>query len=495
VTGTTPLAGGDPATPPAGWMRLLHEPARPRGIATRPNAHWYVVGTVCIGAFMGQLDASIVTLAFPTLQHAFNASLGAVTWVGLSYLLVLVGLVTAVGSVADMIGRKLLYIYGFGVFIAGSALCGLAPNLPVLDAFRVLQAVGAAMLQANSVAIIALAMPRDRLGRGIGIQGAAQALGLALGPAAGGLLIALGGWRLIFFVNVPVGAVGAVLGWFLIPRSRHLRPRHRFDWAGLCMFLPAVVALLYAVSFGDADGWGSPLIIGPLAASLVLAAAFVRHERRSPGPMLDLSLFRSVPFSAGVLSGLLAYAVMFGTLFAVPFYLERSVGLGAGITGLELTTVPVGLGVVAVLAGRAADRLGARPLTVLGMLLAAAMLALLAAGHPTGVALLLPLAGLGAGLGLFVPPNNAAIMGSAPRLHAGAASGVLNMTRGLGTAMGLAFVGLVFDLGAGVDAAAGVARGFTDAAVFLAVVALAAAAVAAVRGGGNLERRATPQGE
>jgi MFS family permease len=202
-----------------------------------------------------------------------------------------------------------------------------------------------------------------------------------------------------------------------------------------------------------------------------------------------------VPFSAGVLSGLLAYAVMFGTLFAVPFYLERSVGLGAGITGLELTTVPVGLGVVAVLAGRAADRLGARPLTVLGMLLAAAMLALLAAGHPTGVALLLPLAGLGAGLGLFVPPNNAAIMGSAPRLHAGAASGVLNMTRGLGTAMGLAFVGLVFDLGAGVDAAAGVARGFTDAAVFLAVVALAAAAVAAVRGGGNLERRATPQGE
>jgi EmrB/QacA subfamily drug resistance transporter len=390
------------------------------------------------------------------------------------------------------VGRKLLYIYGFGVFIVGSALCGFAPNLAVLDSFRVLQAVGAAMLQANSVAIIALAMPRDRLGRGIGVQGAAQALGLALGPSAGGLLIALGGWRLIFFVNVPVGIVGALLGWFFIPRSRDLRPRHRVDWVGLGLLLPAVVALLYAISFGDANGWGSPGIIGPLAASLVLAAAFIAREGHTPRPVLDLSLFRRIPFSAGVLSGLLSYVVMFGTLLAVPFYLERSLRLGAGITGLELTTVPVALGVVAVFAGRAADRFGARPLTVCGMLLSAAMLALLATGHPSGAGLLLPLAGLGAGLGLFVPPNNAAIMGSAPRHHAGAASGVLNMTRGLGTAMGLAFTGLVLDLGAGVNATAGVGRGFTDSVVFLALVALAAAAVAAMRGGGELALHRAP---
>ena len=455
-----------------------------------------MVGTVCVGAFMGQLDASIVTLAFPTLQRDFGASLGAVTWVGLSYLLVLVGLVAAVGSFADMVGRKLLYIYGFIVFIAGSALCGFAPNLAVLDGFRVLQAVGAAMLQANSVAIIALAMPRDKLGRGIGIQGAAQALGLALGPSAGGLLIALGGWRLIFFVNVPVGIVGAVLGWFFIPRSRHLRPRHRVDWAGLAMFLPAIVALLYAISFGDENGWSSAGIIGPLAAALVLAGAFVVRERRAPRPMLDLSLFRRVTFSAGVLSGLLSYVVIFGSLFVMPFYLERALKLSPGITGLELTTVPVALGIVAVFAGRAADRFGARPLTVMGMLVCAAMLGFLAAGHPSGAGLLLPLAGLGAGLGLFVPPNNAAIMGSAPRHHAGAASGVLNMTRGLGTALGLALTGLVFDLGAGVNAAGPrVGQGFTDSVVFLAVVALAAAAVAAMRGGGELELHKAPGAE
>src|SRR5580698_8985469 len=168
----------------------LVEPARPDWLRQRPAAPYFALAAVCIGAFMGQLDTSIVTVALPTLQKVFHASVGAVTWVGLSYLVVLVAGVTAVGRLADMVGRKLLYTYGFVVFIIGSGLCAAAPSLVSLDVFRVVQAVGAAMLQANSVAIIYLAMPRDRLGRGIGIQGAAQALGLALGPTVGGLLLA-----------------------------------------------------------------------------------------------------------------------------------------------------------------------------------------------------------------------------------------------------------------------------------------------------------------
>src|SRR5579872_921404 len=176
--------------------RLLVEPRRPTWVATRPNAYWLVVATVCIGAFMGQLDASIVSLALPTLRVDFHASIGAVEWVALAYLLTLVSAVVAVGRFADMAGRKLLYTYGFGIFILGSILCGVSPNLPVLIAARVLQAFGAAMLQANSVALIVQAMPEGMLGRGIGVQGAAQAVGLAVGPAVGGLLITLGGWRL-----------------------------------------------------------------------------------------------------------------------------------------------------------------------------------------------------------------------------------------------------------------------------------------------------------
>ncbi len=168
---------------------------------------------------MGQLDASIVTVALPTLQRTFDASVGAVTWVGLSYLLVLVATVVAVGRFADMWGRKLLYVYGFGIFIIGSALCGLAPSLGWLIGFRALQAVGAALLQANSVAIIVLAVPKPSLGKAIGIQGAAQAVGLALGPTVGGFLLAAGGWRLIFFVNVPFGLVGMIAGVLLDPEE------------------------------------------------------------------------------------------------------------------------------------------------------------------------------------------------------------------------------------------------------------------------------------
>jgi EmrB/QacA subfamily drug resistance transporter len=485
-----PRVSDELAPPPTGWRRFLVEPARPRRIASRPNAHWLAVGTVCIGAFMGQVDASIVTVAYPTLRAAFHAGLGSVTWVGLSYLLVLVALVTAVGRFADIVGHKLLYTYGFMVFIAGSALCGLAPSLAALDAFRVLQAVGAAMLQANSVAIIALAMPPEKLGRAIGIQGTAQALGLALGPTLGGLLIAAGGWRLIFFVNVPVGLVACVLAWFLIPRSHHLERGARFDWAGLALFLPAVTALLYAItSLADAHGQVSAEIVGLLAGCAVLGAGFLLRERRTSAPMLDLRLFRRAAFSAGISSGLLSYLVMFGALYATAFYLESGPQhLGSGITGLELSAMPVAFGVVAPFAGRAADRLGARPLTVAGMLIATASLAVLAAAHPSGAALLPPLAALGAGLGLFTPPNSAALMGAAPREAAGVASGVLNMTRGMGTSMGQALAALVLGVAAaGLAHPGAVISGFAACTCLLAAVSLVAAGLAALRGEGPLE--------
>ena len=332
---------------PAGWHRLLVEPRRPESIRSRKNAYWLAVGAVCVGAFMGQLDASIVTVALPTLQRTFQTSVGAVTWVGLSYLLVLVATVTAVGRFADMWGRKLLYVYGFAVFVIGSALCGLAPTLGALIAFRVLQAVGAAMLQANSVAIIVTAVPRVSLGKAIGIQGAAQAIGLALGPSVGGLLLAAGGWRLIFMVNVPFGALGVIAGVLLIPRSLHLLERVPFDWKGLSMFFPAVVALLSAISFGNAAGWSSPLILGVIVVGLALAVAFVMWERHAPDPMLDLTLFRRTRFRWGITSGLLSYLVLFGVLFLVPFYFERGLGIGAGQAGLELMMMPLALGVVA----------------------------------------------------------------------------------------------------------------------------------------------------
>jgi EmrB/QacA subfamily drug resistance transporter len=468
------------------WDRLLVEPRRPQSIRERPDAHWFAVAAVCIGAFMGQLDASIVTVALPTLQHTFDASVGAVTWVGLSYLLVLVATVTAVGRFADMWGRKLLYVYGFVLFTLASVLCGLAPSLGALCVFRGVQAVGAAMLQANSLAIIVLVVPGRALGRAIGFQGAAQALGLAMGPTVGGLLLAAGGWRLIFFINVPFGIFGAVAAVLLVPRSRGLAARVRFDWAGLAIFFPAVAALMCAITFGTEVGWGSALIVALFVVAIVLGVAFVRHERRDRDPMLDLGLFRRARFSAGITAGVCSYLVMFGVLLLVPFYLERGVGVGPAGSGLELMAMPLAFGIVAPLAGRLADHVGARALTVSGMAVVTAALALMAAARPATAGLVALLAAVGLGMGLFTSPNNASIMGAAPGQQAGMASGVLNMTRGMGTALGLALTGSVFVAAGGDHGASDASHAFSVTAAVLAAIAAVAMVISALRSPGEL---------
>ena len=210
---------------------LLRERPRPDRIRNLPSAWRLAVLTVCFGAFMGQLDASITTLAYPALRTGFHASLAAVSWVSLSYLLTLTVLLVPTGRLSDAFGRKLFYVYGFGVFTAASAACALAPSLDTLIAFRVVQALGAAMLQANSIALISNAAPREKLRQALGIQAAAQALGLGLGPAVGGLLVDTLGWRWVFGVNVPVGVVALVGGVFLLPRTRERNPGLRPDLA------------------------------------------------------------------------------------------------------------------------------------------------------------------------------------------------------------------------------------------------------------------------
>jgi EmrB/QacA subfamily drug resistance transporter len=466
----------------------LVEPPRPRRVAQWPEAAWLVVATVSVGAFMGQLDASIVNLAYPSLQQAFGTTVGAVQWVGLSYLMVLIVGVAAVGRVADMLGRKLLYMYGFLVFGLGSALCAAAPSLLFLDVFRLVQAVGAVMLQANSLAIIASSLSRGRLGRGIGVQGTAQALGLGCGPLVGGVLIGLGGWRLIFLVNVPIGIAGAVTAWLFVPRSRDLSDQEPFDWLGVALLAAALVALLLALSFGNTHGWGSPAIIAAVATAIGGTVGFVRRERSTEYPLVNLDLFRRRRFSVGVSAGLCSFLVLFGVLFVTPFELERAHNLSPGAAGLLIALLPLAMAVAAPFAGRAEGRVGARPPTVAGMLIAGAGLALMVATTSTQL-LAVALFVVGVGVGLFTPANNASTMSSVPRTRVGIASGVLNLSRGLGTALGLTLTALVFDVAsAGSHTQAETTTGFTHAITFLCVVALATAGLAALRRPRSQER-------
>jgi EmrB/QacA subfamily drug resistance transporter len=463
------------------WL-LRAEAPRPSRIRESPHAAWFIVATVCIGAFMGQLDASIVTVALPVLQRAFGTTLAGVEWVALAYLIVLVALVAPIGRLADMAGRKFLYLVGFGLFVIGSALCALAPTLLALDAARVCQAIGAAMLQANSVALITHAVPRTQLARALGVQATAQAVGLALGPSVGGALLQVGDWRTIFWINVPIGIVALVLGWLLLPRSRDLQDAQPFDWTGTALFLPAVACTLGVLSFAGEMQVGSRGTVALLAAgALAFAIAFVAWERRARYPVVDLALLQNRTFSLGLVAALLAYATTFGTLFIVPFFLARALGIGPGVAGLQLTALPVALGVTAPLAGALADRFGLRRLTTAGMVLAAAGLVVLIAGRDATVLRVAALAVIGAGLGAFTPANNAAIVGAAPLQRSGSAGGVLNLTRGLGTSLGVALCGSIY---AFVQLRAPQATpddGFVATVIALAVLALLAALAASAR--------------
>jgi EmrB/QacA subfamily drug resistance transporter len=468
-------------------------------LANWPAYRWLVVGTVCVGAFLGQLDASIAGLVLPTLEEVFGAPVASVEWVSIAYLLMLAALVVPLGRLADLLGRKTLYTWGFAVFIVGSAACGLAPGLGWLIAFRVVQAIGAAMLQANSVAIITAAVPRRVLGRAIGVQGAAQAIGLSVGPSVGGLLIDTLGWQWVFFIAVPFGILGTALGWLVLPCTSRAavdeaaQEPERFDWNGAALLGPAVALLLLALTFGNTWGWASPrlLLVATLGAGCVVA--FWRAEARSVSPLIDPALLRLRPFSLGLVSGLLSYAVLFGSLFMLPFYFERILGENPAQTGLLLTPVPIALGVMAPASGVLVDRVGPSPLTVAGMVAAALALVGMALGPQAVPALVGFLTLLGVGLGLFTPPNNSSIMGSAPANRLGVAGGILNMTRSIGTSLGVAATGAVLAVRLAARLGSEAARtidappwallpALDETLLFLAALAIAAALVSAMRG-------------
>jgi MFS family permease len=294
-------------------------------------------------------------------------------------------------------------------------------------------------------------------------------------------------------VNVPIGLVGMLAALLFVPRSRQLQVRVNFDWPGFSLFFPAVAALVFAVSEGDRLGWTSPAMAALLGGTALLVAAFVVRERRCRAPMIDGGLFRRRRFTAGVSSSLLAFLVMFGVLVVVPFYLERAIAYGTARTGLELMVMPLALGLVAPFSGRLTDALGPRLPSVAGLGLAAAGLVTLGALRPSTVGFLVLLAVVGAGFGLFISPNNAGIMAAVPADQSGLASGLLNMSRGLGTAMGLAVASAVFSAAGGDGGAPLVVRqAFSYTLFVLAGVAVLAAVTAALAGRARIPSDESP---
>jgi EmrB/QacA subfamily drug resistance transporter len=406
---------------------------------------WYVMAAVGTGIFLSTIDGSIVNVALPYLESAFNTEFAVVQWVVLAYLLVVATLVLGVGRLADMIGKKPLYTAGFVIFTFGSILAGLSPTIYWLIGFRVVQALGAVMLFALGMGIVTEAFPPSERGRALGVTGAMVSVGIVVGPTLGGLLIELYSWRLIFYVNLPVGIAGTLLAWRYLP---NIKPPggQRFDFAGALALFVSLLCFSLALTVGQDLGFADPLIMTLFALFVLFLALFLLIEWRSDQPMIDLRLFNSTLFNVGLSTGFMTFMAISATTILMPFYLENVLGYKAIQIGLLMATTPIVLGIVAPISGSLSDRFGTRPITIIGLVtLAIGYLALSTLGVDTSAAgFVLRFLPIGIGMGIFQSPNNSAIMGTAPRWRLGIVSGMLAATRSLGQTTGIALLGAVW---------------------------------------------------
>ena len=421
--------------------RKAYEPAP---LPALTGLSWHsqlVVGVTCIGAFLGQLDASIVQLALPVLQESFNATVNQVRWVAIAYLLAFATFLPVGSRICEMFGRKLLYLVGFTVFGVASLLCSLASDLPSLIAFRAVQGVGASLLGANSIAIIVRSVPQQSRASALGWFTTAQAVGISAGPVAGGLLLDSLGWPSIFWVGVPFAVLAVIAGWLILPRTTDLSDE-TFDGPGALFLMPSLLLAVFVLNQTSVWPLLSLQMLSCAGAAVLFLGLFVWRERRAASPLIDLGLFAHPVFNAGILGVALSYALLYGTFFLVSYALVHGYQDSTRISGLKLAAVPVAIGLVAPLATSLVQRWGARLVCTAGMVVCiAALLSMVAISiwwrdnhHPLGIA---ALALFGVGLGLFMGPNSHATIEAAPPARSTTASGMVNLMRTLGTCFGV----------------------------------------------------------
>lgn len=412
------------------------------------NHKWWVLGTVSIGVFMAVLDANIVNIALPSVMTSFRTDLITVEWVVLAYLLTISVTVLPMGRLSDIVGRKEVYRAGFGVFILGSALCGVAPGVEWLIAARMIQALGASITMANGLAITTAIFPARQRGQALGLNSTTVAVGATLGPTLGGLLVDALGWRSIFYLNLPVGLIGMAMAHLvlreeLVTTTGHKRPS--FDWPGAVTSAVTLGAFILAMSRAEVWGWTALPTLALLSTAIVFFVAFIVVERRSADPMIDLAFFRNRAFAAGVGASFLNFLAMSSNQFLMPFFLQTVQGYQARQAGLMITPVAVMLAVMGPVSGRLSDRFGARAFSSIGLGIVGLALLWLSfiPRDASYVQVLAALAMVGAGIGLFQSPNNSSVLSTVPRASYGTTAAFLNLTRNTGQVTGIAVAGTI----------------------------------------------------
>ena len=406
---------------------------------------WKVMIAVSMGVFLATIDGSIVNIALPTLVRAFDTQFAVVQWVVLAYLLTIATLMLSMGRLADIIGKKPLYLSGFIVFTIGSALCGFSQTEYWLIGARIFRAIGAAMMYGLGTAILTEAFPGKERGKAMGVIGSVVSIGIITGPVVGGFLIDAFSWHWIFFVNIPVGLVGSIITLRYVPNVKFNR-KQRFDFAGAATLFISLSAFLLALTIGQQLGFTKPFILLLFVTWIIFLVIFILIEAKTEHPLIDLSLFRENLLSVNLITGFITFISIAGTILLMPFYLENVLNYSPREVGMLLAVVPLMLGIVSPISGTLSDRFGTRLITFIG-------LAVLFTGYAclttldlntTAWGYILRFAPVGIGMAIFQSPNNSAIMGAAPAQRLGIVSGLLSLTRTLGQTTGIALLGAVW---------------------------------------------------
>ncbi len=414
--------------------------------ARRSNYKWWAFATVALGTFVSVLDQSSLSLALPLIADDLNASIPAVQWVTLAYMLATSSLLLPVGRMSDILGRKLVYSAGFVIFVAAALLAGTSNALGFIIAFKALQGVGAAMIQANGMAIVTTTFPASERGKAIGSLMTTVGLGAIAGPIVSGAVVGVFGWRAAFFLGVPIGLLSLVAAIAVLDAGAHVSRegdgKGGFDWLGAGLSAAALSVFLLVVTNAHVLGWTSPLAVSALGLVVVMVGVFVWWESRAPQPMLALELFRRRLFTFGSLASFLTFMSGSSVFFLMPFYLQGVRGLTPWETGLLLSPTAVCFAAAGPFAGRLSDRYGWRWFIVGSLVvISIAMLGLATiSDNPPLWRVLGALFLQSLGMGFFFSPNSSAVLSTVERSRYGVATAFMTLMRTGAGVIGIALV-------------------------------------------------------
>jgi EmrB/QacA subfamily drug resistance transporter len=424
---------------------------------------WWALSCTSLGMLLATINSGTLIIALPDLERALGTTLLQLVWVILAYMIASTVLVLTAGRLSDLFGRKRAYVAGFVVFALASLGAGFAADGTQLIGWRIVQGIGGAFLFANAAALVTDAFPKHQLGVAMGTNTMVAAVGLVIGPVLGGVLVAAS-WHWVFWFNVPLGLAGAAWGALILRELASPDTVRGLDVLGTSVFVAGLTGLVLGVSKGGLDGWNDPIVIGGLAAAVVLLPSFVAIERRVSAPMLDLSIFSNRLFAAATAAAFINGLSRFALLFVFVFYFQGVHGDDPILAGVKLAPMAIGMLISSPLAGIWADRRGSRAMACAGMLVSAVALALMTTLDQTSPywQAALWLFAVGIGSGMFNSPNTAAMMGTVPPNRRGIAAGARTMLQNTGAVISIAFVLAIVTAAVPKDVLLSIFSGLTD---------------------------------